>query len=85
METYKTKDISEASLILSLNIPFIGLEGGDGYYFFVFDDTENACALISQEYWSGKAVGNIKNFVSALKSLKDLIYSRGSKPYRFDR
>lgn len=77
MKEYKTKDIFEASWIYSQNIPLLRLEPDKGYYWFVFDDAQH-CESLSSMYWSQKASGNIKVFVSSLKTLKDLLFSRKS-------
>ncbi len=75
MDTYKTKDIFEAAWIYSQEISLIKLDPDEKYFWFVFTDKER-CETLSSDYWSRKATGNIKQFVSSLKSLKDLIFSK---------
>ncbi len=77
-KTYKTKDIFEASYIYSEGIHFVGLESGGNYYWFVFQNVDDTCSKLSQNYWAGLAIGNIKNFVASQKTLKDLIFSKGA-------
>lgn len=75
LKTYKTKDIFEASFIYSKKPSFLGLELGGQYYWFVFANPQE-CERLSADYWSGKAEGNIKDFVDSNKTLKDLVFSR---------
>ncbi len=75
MDTYKTKDIFEAAWIYSQEISLIRLEPDEKYFWFVFANKER-CEALSSDYWSRKATGNIKHFVSSLKTLKDLVFSQ---------
>lgn len=75
MDTYKTKDIFEAAWLHSQGISFLNLEPDNRYFWFVFENFEQA-TFISQEYWSQNARGNIKEFVNSLKTLKDLVFSK---------
>jgi hypothetical protein len=75
-DNYKTKDIFEAAWIYSNNVPLITLEPDSKYSWFVFANKE-VCLELSAKYWSNSATGNIKSFVSSLKTLKDFIFSRG--------
>lgn len=75
MQKYKTKDIFEASWILSQVKALSDLEPAAGYFFFVFEDF-NKCKALSQEYWNSKAVGDIKEFVNSYRMLKDMVFSR---------
>lgn len=77
-ESYKTKDIFEASWIYSQNIPLLGLEPDGKYFWFVFAKNDN-CQSLSSGYWSQKATGNIKQFVNSLKTLKDLVFSKNTE------
>ncbi|OGG24113.1 hypothetical protein A3A79_02870 [Candidatus Gottesmanbacteria bacterium RIFCSPLOWO2_01_FULL_43_11b] len=74
-KAYKTQDIFEASWIYSQNARLIGLEPNGKYSYFVFDDS-TLCEHLSTEYWAQQAVGNIKEFVNSLKTLKDLLFSQ---------
>jgi hypothetical protein len=75
MKEYKTKDIFEASWLYSQNIPLLRLEPDNSYFYFVFSENDN-CLMLSSQYWTQKAEGNIKAFVNSLKTLKDLVFSR---------
>jgi len=81
-ESYKTKDIFEASWIYSQNIKLLGLEPDGKYFWFVFDN-QGLCEPLSSDYWSQKADGNIKQFVNSLKTLKDLVFSKNSEHYGY--
>lgn len=74
-KTYKTKDIFEASWIYSQNIKLLGLEPDGRYSWFVFEGSD-VCKKLSNDYWAQEAIGNVKLLVNALKTLKDLVYSR---------
>ncbi len=74
-DTYKTKDIFEASWIHSQDNPLIRLEPDGKYFWFVFLNCET-CQNLSSAYWSQKATGNIKQFVNSLKTVKDLVFSQ---------
>lgn len=78
--TYKTKDIFEASWIYSQNIKLIELEPDGRYCWFIFEDKTTAEQL-SFRYWSQKAEGNIKHFVNSLKTLKDMVFSQKGGAY----
>jgi hypothetical protein len=75
MDKHKTKDIFEAAYIYSQDIVLSSLEPDTHYFWFVFTPGDKAREL-SNSYWSGKAIGNIKRFVDSLKTLKDLVFSR---------
>lgn len=72
---YKTKDIFEAAWIYSQNTPLLWLEPDGRYFWFVFENKDIVEPLASQ-YWSQKAIGNIKQFVNSLKTLKDFVFSK---------
>ncbi|PIR43379.1 hypothetical protein COV24_02960 [candidate division WWE3 bacterium CG10_big_fil_rev_8_21_14_0_10_32_10] len=72
---YKTKDLNEASYIYFLKIPFEGLVKKENFYLFVFPNSKET-QKASMEYWSNNAIGNIKEFADAQKTLKNLIFSR---------
>lgn len=72
---YRTKDIFEASWIYSQNVKLLNLEPDGKYSWFVFQD-ETLCKKLASDYWSQKAIGNIKQFVNSLKTLKDFVFSR---------
>jgi hypothetical protein len=75
--TYKTLDIFEAAWIYSQNIKLLGLEPNGRYSYFLFDNPL-ASQKLSIAYWTQSATGNIKAFVNAYKTLKDLVFSRQS-------
>jgi len=77
---YKTKDIFEASFLYAKQKYLIGLEKDGRYYFFVFKQNKNDCEKLSEQYWSGSAVVNAKDFVDSQKTLKDLVFSKGGNP-----
>lgn len=75
MKEYKTKDIFEASWLHSQNMPLSKLVPDSRYFWFVFNEGEK-CENLSTDYWSQKAIGNIKNYVNSYKTLKDMVFSK---------
>lgn len=75
MNEYKTKDIFEAAWIYSQEITLLELEENGDYFWFVFKN-KDTCEKLSSDYWTQKSIGNIKQFVNSLKTLKDLIFSK---------
>lgn len=75
MDEWQTKDIFEASWIYSQGISLVRLDPDSRYFWFVFQE-KTTCEQLSQDYWQQKAVGNIKQFVNSLKTLKDLVFSK---------
>ena len=73
--TYKSKDIFESAWIYSQNIKLLQLEPDGRYFWFVFEN-DSLCQKLSANYWNQTATGNIKQFVNALKTLKDLVFSK---------
>jgi hypothetical protein len=75
MKEYKTKDIFEGAFLHSQKNQLLRLEPDNHYFWFVFEEKEK-CERLSSAYWSGSAIGNIKDFVNSYKTLKDLVFSK---------
>lgn len=72
---YRTKDLSEASLLYASGKKFIQLEENNGRFYFIFED-ESSCEELSNSFWRKEAVVNAKEFSDAIRTLKDLIFNR---------
>lgn len=61
MPFYKTKDLGEATALLTKNIKLNGLEKDpQGFYWFLFD--EKSAKGISDSYWFGKLLVQAKKY-----------------------
>lgn len=69
------KDLYQAAYIYSVKKPLVRLEKEQGYFWFVFED-KSQCEKLANEYWSGKAVGNIKDYADAIKTLKERLFAQ---------
>lgn len=74
MNEYLVKDLYEAAFLYSRNKVLKRLQKEEGFYWFVFDD-RNACERLADDYWSGLASGNIKEFAVSLKTLKERLFA----------
>lgn len=72
---YKTRDLHEAAFLYAKGKKLLRLEGGGREFWFIFDDTE-ACELLVDTYWSKEAQVIVKEYVDALRTLKDRIFAR---------
>ncbi len=72
--TYKTKDLSEASFLYASHQKLIRLEEDTGRYYFVFED-RSTCQKLIDTYWRKEATVDAKELLDSLRSLKDRIFS----------
>lgn len=72
---YLTKDLSEAAFLYANNLKFCGLKRELNYFWFMFEDKEQAESL-SNRYWQRTATINAKEYSEAIRSLKDRLYAR---------
>lgn len=72
---YKTRDLHEAAFLYAKNKKLLRLEGEGREFWFVFDQAED-CELLASSYWSKEAVVIVKEYVDALRTLKDRIFAR---------
>lgn len=75
-KTYKTSDLYEASLFYANDSgTFLGIEKGRGREFlFVFDVSENSD--LRRKYYSKLADIDAKTYADAVKTLKDVVFSK---------
>jgi len=73
IKTYKTKDIGESAMLLTLGIPLIQPHRINKVVFFEFDEVEK-CKELSKQYWFGDCLVNAKVFHQNLGVLKGQIF-----------
>lgn len=72
---FLTKDLGEASFLYASGRKLIQLIKEDSRFSFAFDD-KTACQKLIDTLWKKEAVVNAKELLDAMRSLKDLIFSR---------
>jgi hypothetical protein len=75
MQNYSVKDLYLASFLYAMEQELIEVKRVNGVCWFVFANRQSCEALASQ-YWACKAVSGIKQYVDAIRTLKDLIYAQ---------
>ena len=72
---YRTKDLSEASYLYASRKRLLKLEKNNGKVWFIFED-KPSCEELADSFWRKEATVNAKEFSDAIRTLKDLIFSR---------
>lgn len=75
LKEYCTKDLSEAAAIVSKSGKLLRLEQEQDFFWFIFDD-KLFCEQLSTAYWSGELQVSAKDYATAIKSLKERLFSR---------
>jgi hypothetical protein len=75
MESYRTKDLSEAAFLYASGSKLIKLDNENGRIWFIFDD-KNHCEKLTASFWCKEAVVNAKEFADAFRTLKDIIFNK---------
>lgn len=80
---YRTKDLPLASFLYSSNKKLLEFYKEKGIVWFIFEDKKSCEELVSS-FWQKTAMVNAKEFVDALRTMKDLIFNaeRAVKPMR---
>jgi hypothetical protein len=74
---WKTRDLYEAAFAYAKDAKrFQGLEPDGRDFLFCFGDSDGRYQEWSDMYFSGEAVVNAKAYTDAIKTCKDLIFSR---------
>lgn len=73
-DIYKTKDLSEASTLLTLGKKLLDIHREGAICWFIFED-EHDCKRISTNYWFGTCMVNAKYYHQAMTTLKNRIFS----------
>lgn len=74
-DEFETKDIYQAAFLYARRLKLLRLEREGSSYWFVFENMKEAEAL-SNSYWGRDADVNAKAYSDAIRSLKDMIFSR---------
>lgn len=73
-KNYETRDLYEASSLLTIGRDLIELKKGGKDFVFIFKD-QDKCNKIANEYWQGKLIINAKAYTNSIKELKDRLYA----------
>lgn len=74
MELYKTKDIYEASALVTSDIKLLRLEKESNFFWFVFENLQKS-EDISSQYWNNELMVLAKDYSDAIRSLKDRLFA----------
>lgn len=72
-QEYKTKDLAEASALITTGNNLKRIEREDRICFFIFEGGEN-CQKISNKYFFGELMVNARSFYEAMVRLKNRIF-----------
>jgi hypothetical protein len=73
-ETYSTRDLSEASMLLVKNQKLFSLERHGKTVYFHFANKEN-CEELANQFWFGECLVNAKTYYEAMTTLKNRIFA----------
>ena len=74
-DVYQVKDIYVAALLYASQLKLLRLDRSGSSCWFIFRDRARAESL-SDKYWTREADVNAKAYAEAVRSLKDMIFSR---------
>lgn len=74
-EIYKTKDLSEGSLLLAKGQKLSGIQREGSTCWFEFGDRKT-CEELSNQFWFGECLVNAKTYFEAMATLKNRIFAR---------
>lgn len=74
MKELRLKDLYLIAFLVNEEQNLIRMESEGQKCWFIFDETDRLNELIG-DYWSGRAITNIKNYVDKVRDLKDRIFS----------
>lgn len=75
MEIYKTKDLAESAALIVKKQELIRIEREGKTCWFVFNN-KNKCEEISNQFFFGKLLADLKEFHEIMSRLKNRIFSR---------
>lgn len=75
VNAFRTKDLSEASLLLTKSGRLLEIERDGNTCWFVFED-KKSCENLSDQFWFGECLVNAKSYYQAMATLKNRIFSR---------
>ena len=75
MDSYRTKDLSEASYLYASGKKLLKLDKIDGICWFIFNGRDS-CEKLTDAFWRKEAVVNAKDYADSIRTLKDMIFNR---------
>lgn len=72
-QEYKTKDLAEATALITTGNVLIDIEREGNICFFIFNNKEK-CIEISNKYFFGKLTVNARDFYESMVRLKNRIF-----------
>ncbi len=72
-QEYKTRDLAEATALITSGNSLIGIKRDGKVCFFFFENKEK-CIEISNKYFFGELTVNARNFYEAMVRLKNRIF-----------
>ncbi len=76
-DVYQTRDIYETAFLYASRLKLIDVQRTDSICWFVFSD-QNKAEELSRKFWSREAKIDAKTYSEAIRTLKDMLYSRRS-------
>jgi len=73
-DTYQTRDLGEASALMSLGQKIIRIDKQGAICWFVFSG-KNQCQQITNEFWFGGCMVDAKIYYDSMVKLKNRIFS----------
>lgn len=73
---YRVKDLYLASFLYASQKELVEVKRENRICWFIFAD-HASCEALATQYWAYKAVSDVKQYVDAIRTLKDLIYAQG--------
>lgn len=74
MDTYKTKDLAEASYLLAKDTLLLDIERQGKICWFVFENKVE-CQKLANDFWFGNSTIQAKTFYESIQTLKNRIFS----------
>lgn len=76
--TFQTKDLPEASYLLARGRSLLNTIHDGHICWFVFEDKDNTCKSLTDEFWQGRGTINAKLYYDSMQRLKNEIFSKKS-------
>jgi len=71
--SFKTKDLYEASVCYAMKLPLLDLEWVGRQCWFIFGNFDE-CKKLADSYWRRDLLINAKDYADSVRSLKDRIF-----------
>ena len=75
LSPFKTRDLSEASTLVTLGQNLIRLEHDGQRFWFIFENVA-VCEELSRQFWEGKLLVNPREFALNFRAIKDRLHSQ---------